>query len=163
MIERNPFRIAFRQGNGAGALSEVRNGKPAPLVEPPTVDPVPPGTDNRSTVTLYAPLAFLVGSETLRQYKGLVWGGNPMSGMRAGVWYSARSVIGASVGGNGVRLALSTTDPSRRKLLLTVRPGGNGTIVMKIFRPTNFGWDSGLPMFSRSLRTRPMSPMPSSW
>ncbi len=75
VVTRNPFR-------GKRALSEVPNGLPRPLLEPPTVDPVPPGTDNASTTTLYAPLSFLVGSESLTQYQGLVRGGNPMNGLR---------------------------------------------------------------------------------
>jgi hypothetical protein len=123
LIIRNPFRLEIEQGNGRPALSEVPNGLPGPLLEPPTIDPVPPGTDNPSTKTLYAPLSFLVGSSTLTQYQGLVWGGNPMSGLRSGTLYAARRVLSAAPAGRGVRLVVSTSDPSGRRLLVTVAGG----------------------------------------
>ncbi len=128
VVTRNPFRLGIEQGNGKRALSEVPNGLPRPLLEPPTVDPVLPGTDNASTTTLYAPLSFLVGSESLTQYQGLVWGGNPMNGLRSGTLYSARRVLSATRAGGGVRLVLSTSDPSGRRLLVSVAPIGRNAI-----------------------------------
>jgi len=128
LIDRNPFRIQIRRANGAAALSEVANPGSAPLPMPPTVDPVPPGTDNPAAPTLYAPLAFLVGTDTLRQYESAVWDGDPMSGMRAGVWYGARRVVNATAGGGGVRMTLATTDPSGRRLLVSVRPIGSAAV-----------------------------------
>jgi sulfoquinovosidase len=128
VIIRDPFRLEIQQASGAAALSEVPNVSPAPLREPPTVDPVPPGTDNPSTATLYAPLSFLVGNETLTQYGGMVWGADPMSGERSGMLYAARHVVSATPAGGGVRLALSTNDPSGRRLIVIVTPIGGAAI-----------------------------------
>ncbi len=128
VITRDPFRLAIEQANGAPALSEVRNDSSKPLREAPTIDPVKPGTDNPSTTTLYEPLSFLVGSESLTQYEGSVWGGNPMNGLRSGTLYSARRVLSAKRIKNGVRLTLSTSDPSGRRMIVTVAPVGRDAI-----------------------------------
>ena len=128
VITRNPFRLAIQQGSGSAALSEVPNHSPNPMLEPPTIDPLAPGADNPSTTTLYAPLSFLVGGESLTQYQGLIWGGNPMNGLRSGTLYSARRVLSAERTRTGVRLTLSTSDPSGRRLIVTVAPIGPAAI-----------------------------------
>lgn len=128
VINRDPFRLQIDSAQGTPALSEVVNAEPLARVLSPTVDPVPPGADAQSSGELYAPLSFLVGSETIRQYQGLVWGGDLMSGERSGIEYSARRVIGASVAGGEVNLTLSTDDPSGRRLSVEVAPAGNGLI-----------------------------------
>jgi alpha-glucosidase len=128
VIARDPFRLSVREASGEVALAEVPNSLPGPMLVPPTVDPVPPGVDNESTPTLYAPLSFLVGTETFQQYSGLVWGGDPLSGLRAGIAYSARRVLQAQRSGAGVRLVVSTSDPTGRELVVTVAPLGAGAI-----------------------------------
>lgn len=67
-IDRHPFRLTVQDASGRTVLGEVSNSSPAPLLEPASVDPLPPGVDNPATPTLYAPLAFNVGRETLQQY-----------------------------------------------------------------------------------------------
>jgi alpha-glucosidase len=128
LINRRPFRLVIETAQGASALAEVANTQPLPRVLAPTIDPVPPGTDAQSSGELYAPLSFLVGSETIDQYQGMVWGGDLMSGERSGVEYSARNVVRASSTGGGVSLTLSTDDPSGRTLVVEVAPAGNGLI-----------------------------------
>jgi alpha-glucosidase len=128
VIARDPFRLSVRQASGGVALAEVANSRPGPMVVPPTEDPVPPGVDNQSTPTLYAPLSFLVGVETFQQYRGLVWGGDPISGSRQGVTYSARRVLHVRRSGAGVRLVVSTSDPTGRRLVVTVALRGSGAI-----------------------------------
>lgn len=128
VVTRDPFRITVRGARGKTALAEVPNRRPGPLAEPPTIDPVAPGSDNPHTTTLYAPLSFLVGTESLQQYDGLVWGGNPMSGTRSGVLYSARRVLSWRRDGPGVRLVVSTSDPTGRRLTVTVRPRGRDAV-----------------------------------
>jgi len=128
VVTRDPFRLSVRQASGKVALAEVPNSLPGPMLVPPTVDPVPPGVDNQTTPTLYAPLSFLVGAETFQQYSGLVWGGNPMSGSRQGISYSAQRVLQAQRWGTGVRLVVSTSDPTGRELVVTLAPLGSGAI-----------------------------------
>jgi sulfoquinovosidase len=122
VVTLDPFRIVVRDSRGAASLAEVPNAEPVPSIEPPTADPLPPGSDNPSTKTLYAPLSFLVGTETLQQYQGLVWGGNPMSGERSGVLFSARRVLSWEREGGGVRLVVATSDPTGRRLIVTAGP-----------------------------------------
>ncbi len=124
VVERNPFRISF-SGIAAGpVLREAPNRGTGSLITPPTADPLLPGSDNPSTPTLYSPLSFLVGSETLEQYDGGLFGGNLESGERSGTQYSASRVLSAKRSGRGVRLTLSTTDPSGRTLTLDLAPLG---------------------------------------
>jgi alpha-glucosidase (family GH31 glycosyl hydrolase) len=86
-------------------------------------DPPPP--------TLYAPLSFLVGTVAVEQYPSFQWNGNLETVTEGGVEYGAVAVERASRRGNGVRLVVSTTDPSGRKLLVDVGPGpGPGTIAV---------------------------------
>ncbi|MGZ8666655.1 MAG: TIM-barrel domain-containing protein [Solirubrobacterales bacterium] len=123
-VERSPFRISFSVPGRGHVLREVANQVPPGLTTFPTADPVSPGSDNPSTPTLYAPLSFLVGTETLEQYDGGLFGGNLKSGERSGVQYSASRVLSAERAGRGVRLTLSTTDPSGRTLAVELAPLG---------------------------------------
>jgi alpha-glucosidase (family GH31 glycosyl hydrolase) len=127
-ITRDPFRLQVGPAAGAAALSEVATGTRGPTVLPPTTDPVPPGTNAPASGQLYAPLAFLVGRETITQYDGGVWGGNLQSGERSGIQYAARAVTRVQRVGSGVRLTLSTTDPTGRVLRVDVAPDGAGAV-----------------------------------
>ncbi len=122
VVERSPFRVSYSQPGGGKVLSEVPNRSPSPLTQPATNDPQPPGHPSPSTPTLYAPLGFLVGSETLQQYDGGLWGGNLLSGERSGIQYSARRVLSVKRAGPGVKMSVSTNDPSGRKLEVRVMP-----------------------------------------
>jgi alpha-glucosidase len=124
VIERRPFNLRIQDGKGHRVLREVDGAGAAPLSTPPTIDPFPPGVDNPSAPTLYAPLSFLVGSESIRQYDGGLWGGNLASGERSGIQYSARAVRRAKRVGRGATLVVSTSDPSGRTLLVRVVPVG---------------------------------------
>jgi alpha-glucosidase len=128
VIDDVPFDVSYEQGDGAPALSEVSGGSAAPMLVGPTVDPLPPGADNQHTQTLYAPLSFLVGTETDVQYPGLIWGGNLLSGIRTGIEYSARRVLSTTQVGDGVQLILATDDPTGRRLQVTIAPLGSGAI-----------------------------------
>ncbi|MBA3261469.1 MAG: glycoside hydrolase family 31 protein [Thermoleophilaceae bacterium] len=136
VVERSPLRISFRDGGGRAVLAQVENRLPGPLVEPPTVDPEPGGVDLLPESTLYAPLTFSVGEERIEQFPGpgpLV--GDLMQAERSGVQYAARAVVAARRTGPGVRLALSTGDPSGRRLIVTIRPQGREAIRVSA-RPT---------------------------
>jgi sulfoquinovosidase len=123
VIQRHPFGLRFEGSRGHPVLREVGAGA-GPLDTPSTVDPVAPGLDSRNAPTLYAPLSFLVGNETIAQYDGGFWGGNLASGLRSGIQYSASAVRRVKREGRGVRLVLSTNDPSGRTLVLRVKPAG---------------------------------------
>ncbi len=124
VVDLHPFGLRIEDAHGRTVLREVANTNQAPLPTPPTTDPVPPGTDNRHTPTLYAPLGFLVGSEVVHQYDGGLWGGNPLAGERAGVQYSAREARAAKRTRKGARLVVSTSDPSGRTLGLAITAVG---------------------------------------
>ena len=136
VVQRSPVRIAFRDDRGATVLAQVPNRRPAPLVEPLTVDPEPDGVDLLPETTLYAPLTFTVGQEEIEQYQGPgPFVGDLMSARRSGVQYAAREVLSAQRVAGGVRLEVSTNDPSGRRLIVTLRPQGRRAIRVSV-RPT---------------------------
>jgi sulfoquinovosidase len=115
VVERAPFRLRI------GGLSEVAGRGKRPAVLGPVADPVAPGTEPSRSGQLYAPLSFLVGTESLTQYDGGVWGGNLKSGVHSGVQYSARAVIAARRAGRSrVSLIVSTNDPGGRRVRVDI-------------------------------------------
>lgn len=124
-VERSPFQIAFTGPAGETVLSEVANGYPMPLTRS-AIDPAPEPAGS----TLYAPLSFLVGSDESQTYTTSRFAGSERgqysgdleSVEESGVEYSAREVIAAEPDGAGVRMTVSTNDPSGRTLQVTVLP-----------------------------------------
>jgi alpha-glucosidase len=127
-IDRRPFRLAIRGASGAAALSEIANPGTTPKLIAPTVYPPALGARPAPDGTGYAPLTFLVGTATSTQWAQAFWQGDQLSGLQTGIQYSARDVIAARPAGAGVKLTLSTDDPSGRRLLVTVAPGPGATI-----------------------------------
>jgi alpha-glucosidase (family GH31 glycosyl hydrolase) len=127
-IERSPLRIAFAGAHGRTLLAQVPNTGQAPLASPGTPDPIPLGNDTADRPSLYAPLTFTVGAARDFQYPAQQWNGNMLAGTEAGVTYSARDVVSAAREGDGVRLEVSTSDPSGRRLVVTVAPGPHRTV-----------------------------------
>jgi alpha-glucosidase (family GH31 glycosyl hydrolase) len=126
VVEQAPFRLSVTDGDGRTVLQEVAHAAEDSLVEPGTTDPVGTGADNQDTPTLYSPLSFLVGEETLEQHENSEWVANLRGGGRHGTWYAARSVESVAREGADLVLTLSTTDPSGRTLVVrigTARPG----------------------------------------
>jgi len=135
-IVRRPFSLVFRRrGHGAPVLSEVANTGQSPLVVPPTPSPTPIGQDRETRPTLYAPLVFTVGAARDFQYPGAQWNGNELSGTEAGTQYSAREVTSVQRSGAGVRLVVSTSDPSGRVLSVSVAPVRGGSFTVRV-RPS---------------------------
>src|SRR4051812_6574293 len=126
VIDRHPFRLRIADGAGRTVLAQVPNSGQSPLVVAPTPHPIPLGNDTQARPALYAPLTFTVGAARDFQYPGSQWNGNELSGTEAGVVYSARDVIAATRAGRGVRLTVSTSDPTGRRLEVTVGPGQKG-------------------------------------
>jgi alpha-glucosidase len=132
-IQRDPFRLSFSTSARAeAALSEVPDTSHRPSVLTPTADPLSPGTEPARSGQLYAPLAFLVGSQQIRQYAGGLFGGNLKSGLRSGTQYSAQAVRRVRRLGRGVELLVSTDDPGRT-LSVQVLPDGRGRIAVNVF------------------------------
>lgn len=129
---RSPLRLEFADSAGRTVLDEVTNTKPRPSVQREVADPIAPGFDNPAAKPLYAPLSFLVGSQTLKQYEGGIWGGNLMSGAVSGTWYSARSVQRVTRAGDGVRLLVGTDDPSGRRLIVALQTSGREAIRVSV-------------------------------
>jgi alpha-glucosidase (family GH31 glycosyl hydrolase) len=76
---------------------------------------------------LYSPLTFTVGQERSLQFPVSQYVGNMLTSVTAGIRYAARQVVAVSRAGKGVRLTLSTTDPTGRRLLVSVASGPHGT------------------------------------
>jgi sulfoquinovosidase len=136
VVTPSPLRISFRGAGGRVVLSQVRNHRPAPLTEPSTIDPEPQSVDLQPETTLYSPLTFTVGHERIEQFPGGgPFVGDLMSAERSGVQYSAQRVLTVRRLGAGVRLVVSTNDPSGRRLIVRIRPQGRGAIRVSA-RPT---------------------------
>ncbi len=110
VITRSPFGIAYTDGSGRTVLSEAAG----------------PGEPGEGPV--YAPLSFLVGVDEPSTFSGLQDAGDLLSDTESGTGYSAREVLAAAPEGEGVRLTVSTDDPSGRQLIVTVAPAGSGAI-----------------------------------
>ncbi len=128
IVNRDPFALRILNQSGRAVLAEVAGRAVGPRVLPPTTDPLSPGIDAQHSGQLYAPLSYLVGSESITQYGGSVWGGDLMSGVRSGVEFSARRVIAAHRMGEALVLTVATDEPSGRTLRVSVAPAGSGLV-----------------------------------
>jgi len=123
VITRAPFGIAFTNAEGQTVLSEAASSGSL------TLPPAPPGLAGEPTgPALYAPLSFLVGSDQPSTFVADQDEGDLRTVEEAGTEYSAQEVVGASAEGEGVRLTVSTNDPSGRQLNVTIAPQGAGAI-----------------------------------
>ena len=124
IIDRVPFGITFVDARGHTVLSEVPAtatrfpAAPIPQLEFGSISPAPP--------TLYAPLSFLVGAQSVTETPAGQWEGTLGSVVQTGVKYSAQAVLNARRAGHGVLLTVSTNDPTGRVLLVRVTPAGRG-------------------------------------
>jgi len=148
-VTRSPFRLAFVNPSGRAVLGEVANSGQRPRQQGSIADPIAPGFDNPAAKPVYAPLSFLVGSQTLTQYAGGIWGGNTMSGSLSGTWYSARNVLQVTRVGGGVRLLVATNDPSGRRMTVTLRPTAREAIRVSV----RFDHPAGVAMLGDSFRS----------
>jgi alpha-glucosidase len=127
-ISRNPFRLVVRNRAGRAVLSEVPNTSHSAV---PYVSeaPSPLGSTTGQTAPLYAPLAFTIGAATEVAYPGSPWAGNLLVGAVAGVQYSAQRVARVSRVHHGVRLRVTTDDPTGTALAVVVRSVGQHFVV----------------------------------
>ena len=122
VVEQSPFRLSVTDGEGQTVLQEVAHAATDSIAEVPPVggDPLATGGNNQSTTTLYSPLAFLVGEESLTQEPDGEWISNLTTGTRTGTWYAAQDVESVENDGDDLVLTLSTNDPSGRTLEVRV-------------------------------------------
>ena len=128
VIERRPYRLTVQDGAGRTVLQEAPSTGAGPLPVAPLPDPIPSGTEPPPRPTLYEPLTFTVGGQRSAEYPASQYVGNQLAGVEAGVQHAARDVVDAAPAGDGVRLTLSTSDPSGRTLVVTVAPDGAGLV-----------------------------------
>ncbi len=121
VVRRSPFAIAFVDPRGRTALQEVRPG-PRRLALGPPPNPLAPEYGPPLQSTLYAPLEFTVGTEVDTARSSGTWAGDLLSSVRTGTVYGVQRVLSAHRIGSGIRLLVSTSDPSGRKLVVTVTP-----------------------------------------
>ncbi len=127
-IERNPVRITFADGKGRTVLRQIR-GREAASQQVPAVPRPQFGSQGTPAPTLYAPLTFLVGDVTIDQFPSSQWNGNLNTVTEGGTEYGAVAVKRIGERRDGVRLVMTTSDPSGRKLVVDVGSGpGPGTI-----------------------------------
>lgn len=134
VVDRSPFRIAFRDARGRTVLREVANRRLGPRTLPPTRDPEPFALEREPDHATYAPLGFEVGSEQRDQWDAGPWNGNMLFSRRSGVAHSARGVVAARRTGRGVRLLVATSDP-RRRLVVRIAPDRGPALRVRV-RPT---------------------------
>jgi sulfoquinovosidase len=127
VIERSPFRVAFTDGAGRTVLRHAEAAGALGVAEP-LPDPAPAAADAPRRSALYAPLTFTVGARREVQDPGGAWAGNILTGAEAGLHFASRDVVRAVEEGGGVRLTVSTTDPSGRTLDVLVAPDRTGAV-----------------------------------
>jgi alpha-glucosidase len=135
VITRAPFGLTFLDASGRTVLREApTSGLPA------VVGPVPQaqfGTIGPPPSTMYAPLSFLVGTESVAQAPAGQWEGDLAAVTEGGIEYSAQDVIAAHPAGSGVVLTVSTNDPTGRRLTVTVKPGATSDALEVTAAPTS--------------------------
>ncbi|HET6829765.1 MAG TPA: TIM-barrel domain-containing protein [Solirubrobacterales bacterium] len=129
-VRFDPLRISFANASGETVLRQLGGRAGASRAVPPTprsqfgtLDPPPP--------TLYAPLTFLVGWVAIEQFPTFQWNGNLDTVTEGGTEYGAVAVERARRTRAGLRLVVSTSDPSGRRLIVDLEAGpGPGTIAL---------------------------------
>ena len=137
IVTRTPLRIVFTDPSGRVVLRQAPPaGRSLRLGAPPA--PSAPGYGPPLQRTLYGPFEFTVGSEADLVRGSGTWSGDLLSTVRTGSVFSARRVLSLTRAGAGLRLELSTSDPSGRRLIVTIGPGPGAALVLSA-RPTPGG------------------------
>ena len=122
VIDRAPFRMAFRDGSAGAVLRQAgATSRPRARRLPPTRDPEPLALERERDNAVYAPLTFEVGREQRAQWNGSFFPGNMLFARRQGVTHTVRAVRSVRRSGRGVRMVVTTTD-RRRRLVVRVAP-----------------------------------------
>ncbi|MCB0874861.1 MAG: hypothetical protein KDB46_01580 [Solirubrobacterales bacterium] len=148
-IAYDPLQISFEDARGRTVLRGL-TGRAGASTELPGLPRSQFGAPGPVPPTLYAPLSLLVGSVGIDQFPTFQWNGNLDSVTEAGTEYGAVAVERARVRGPGVRLIVSTSDPSGRSLIVDVMPGPLAGTIAVAARPDD---PSGVAAISDSFRS----------
>ena len=132
VVTREPFHLSFRDASGTPMLESAGSAtiEPRAVVQP--TEPAPLGGELPKGPTLYAPLAFVVGTQHLAQIPGGPWEANILAGTAAGVAFHATRVEDVQAVAGSVELTVATNDPSGRTLKLAIAPAGNGGVRVSV-------------------------------
>src|SRR4051794_24848347 len=123
VVQRDPLAFTFYGAGGRAVLRSVEAAGDTAAALPLPHSQF--GEQNAPPQTLYAPLTFLVGSQRIDQFPSAQWQGDLQSVTEEGMLYHATKVIDAAAEGSGATLTLGTTDPSGRRVALTIAPVGD--------------------------------------
>ena len=136
IVRRNPVRISFRDGRGGSCSRRSRTGCPARSSSRPRSIPSPAALISYRRRRSTRRSRSQSGREQIEQNPGPgPFVGDLVQAQRSGIQYSARSVVRARRSGRGVRLELSTNDPSGRRLIVTLSAQGRRSIRVSV-RPS---------------------------
>ncbi len=122
-IQREPLQLTFMDARGRPVLRGLRGSEGAEQVVPQLRRPQFATKATTPPPTLYRPFSFLVGTHLIEQSPALQWEGTLAAVTEGGTEFGAVAVQSARRSGSGVRLTLSTSDPSGRKLIASIAPG----------------------------------------
>ncbi|MDQ6818924.1 MAG: hypothetical protein M3076_01070 [Actinomycetota bacterium] len=105
VVSRSPFRLLFFDRAGGRVLSEVAAGARQLALSPPP-RPLVPTFGPPLQGTLYSPLAFTIGTESVAAQASGLFAGNLLSVARTGTVYAARRVVAVSRSARGLRLVV---------------------------------------------------------
>ena len=122
VVKRDPLRISFVNASGRTVLSQAQPAGGFGIVPP--IPEVQYGTQSAPPPAVYAPFTFLVGSYDVSQTPSLQWQGTLQNVTEQGTVYAATKVLTSAREGAKLHLTLATSDPTGRKLDVTIAPRG---------------------------------------
>lgn len=129
-LSARPFGLRFADARGRPVLAGV-----APSGRSLSVGPVTQteyGVQGPPAPALYAPLTFVVGTQRIAQTAKQQWQGTLASVTTVGTAYRARNLVRVTRQGRTIHAMLSTTDPSGRRLAVTIAPGAGSALSVSV-------------------------------
>lgn len=129
-LSARPFGLRFADARGQPVLAGV-----APSGRSLSVGPVTQteyGVQGPPAPALYAPLTFVVGTQRFAQTAKQQWQGTLASVTTVGTAYRARNLVRVTRQGRTIHAMLSTTDPSGRRLAVTIAPGAGSALSVSV-------------------------------
>lgn len=131
MIRRAPLGFVVQTAAGDTVLQSTQQSA-LPFTLRAALPRAPGGIDNPDLPPLYAPITFLVGTATQLQFPISFWTGNMLAAAEMGVEYRLEDVMSVETIDNGVRLMVSSSDPSGRSAAVTVTGHTAGTFRVSV-------------------------------
>jgi alpha-glucosidase (family GH31 glycosyl hydrolase) len=123
VVQRNPLRVSFVGASGRTVLQQAQPAGGFGIVPPLPEQQY--GTQSAPPPAVYAPFAFLVGSYDVSQTPSLQWQGTLQRVTENGTVYAATKVLTSTHDGANLHLTLATSDPTGRRLDVTIAPHGH--------------------------------------